>query len=174
MKKTIIVSMLALLSFNSFSSTLVKCVVPSPRNVLILDIDQTHLKGKLSEMGAPEVSIESTDGYTFVGADFNAAITLAPGVYTSPASKTHAVLTLPSGERKVLNCIKRNFSEALAEIVSPVAAVADMSQCRVVVQRTNNPHRDYDNKFRACRTKAFELKLPLEEARACTAICMKN
>ncbi len=173
MKKSLLIAMLTFTSFNAFSSTLVKCVVINPRNVLVLDIDQSHLKGTLTELNGQTAAIESTNGSTFNGADFFGEITLAPGVYTSPTAKTHAVLTDINGNKQILNCIKRNLPIAFLDNTANITQ-SDMSQCRVTIPRTGNPHRDYDNKFRACRAKAISLNLDPDQSRACSAICMKS
>lgn len=176
MKKSLLIAMLTLTSLNSFSSTLVKCIVTNPRNVLILDIDSTHLKGTLTELNGQAVAIESTDGNTFTGTDFSGEITLAPGVYTSPATKTHALLVDAAGNKQYLNCMKRNLVDTILDTPTdvPTPTTPDYSECRVQITHTGNPHRDYDNKFRACRAKAVELGFKAEEQRTCQAICMKN
>lgn len=174
--KITLLAILTFTSFNSFSSTLIKCVVTNPRNVLILDIDSTHLKGTLTELNGQAVAIESTDGSNFTGPDFLGEIALAPGVYTSPATKTHAVLTDATGNKQLLNCMKRNLVDTILDSSTdvPTPTTPDYSQCKVEITHTGNPHRDYDNKFRACRALGTKLFPEINQAAACRATCMKQ
>ncbi len=155
----------------AFSSTLIKCVVPNPRNVLLLEIDNTNLAGTLTELNGSPVAIESADGRTFVGADFFGSITLAPGALSSLSGRTHAVLTTPNG-KQVLNCMKRT-SVSLEALIETPAPATGFEECRVPRIDLGNPHRNYDAKFRACRAKAVSIGKVGEELRRCQAICMK-
>lgn len=159
---------LMLISHNVFANTLVQCVVPSPRNVLTLDIEDNHQKATLTELNGSPVNIESQDGQTFYGNDFFGIIRLAPGVYASKASRTHAVLTTQAGNQIVLNCMKRNIPSPVNQFVPGFEA------CQVTVPDYGNPHRNYDAKFRLCRAKSNSLGFQGEDARRCSAICMKN
>lgn len=168
---------LIVLSQTTFANTLVKCVVVNPRNVLTLDINDDHLTGTLTELNGSTVAIESTDGKTFEGQNFLGSITLAPGVYTSPASRTHAMLTDLNGNKSVLNCMKRNFptpTPTPANALVESLIVPGFEDCQVTPPNYGNPHRNYDAKFRLCRAKSVELGFLGEDARRCAAICMKN
>jgi hypothetical protein len=166
--KSLILSFVIFTSFSAQSSTFIKCIVPNPKNVLILEIDDTHLKGTATELGGSPVAIESRDERIFSGVDFLGVITLSPGVFNSISSKTHASLEIEFGHPILLNCIKRNIATA-PSIVDEV-----LSDCTVPRIDYGNPHRNYDAHFRACNLKARKLSLDEDNKKACVAYCMKN
>lgn len=159
---------LMLITSHVFANTLVQCVVPQPRNVLTLDINDNHQEATLTELNGSPVTVVSQDGQTFYGNDFFGTLTLAPGVYTSKASRTHAVLINQNGSRMILNCMKRNIPSPVSQLVT------GFEECQVTVPDYGNPHRNYDAKFRLCRAKSITLGHQGEDARRCAAICMKN
>ncbi len=170
MKTSIVIIFLTIISFNSFGSTLVKCVVPNPRNVLTLEIDDSYLQGTITELNGLPVKIESGDGKTFSGNDFFGVITFAPGINSSPSSRTLALLVDQKGNRSLLNCMKKNSHSNIRELVE----IDWNLLCRVPKIDLGVQRRNYDYKFRACRAKGLELSHDLENQRACAALCMKN
>jgi hypothetical protein len=166
--KSLILSFVIFTSLSAYSSTFIKCIVPNPKNVLILEIDDTHLKATATELGGSPVAIESRDERIFSGVDFLGVITLSPGVFNSISSKTHVSLEIEFGHPILLNCIKRN-------IVTPPPFIDEaLSECTAPRVDYGNPHRNYDAHFRACNLTARKLGLDANNARACVSYCMKN